>query len=287
MFSSLTLVLSWAQLKDRLTATPLVHNNIREPVAQPSRRIRFRALSPSRTGVGASRSRIELRINACSIATVAAIGLTALSLALAGPAAATGPHGTDGTGNHTATGATQEPADGAEGSTPQSENTEDPTSDPPVGELPTGADPGPAAGHEKCKRPKGNRELPPWCTDPASGWMGSTTLRAHTEPVSPPGICDASRGCRRRGPGGAVGDERGRGAERDAGDVLRPRSPQRAGRRASTMRAGARCATATVAARSPWAGAGGPAAGAHPGWARGGAEHLRALCRRGPADLRW
>jgi len=203
-----------------------------------------------------SRSRIELRINACSIATVAAIGLTALSLALAGPAAATGPHGTDGTGNHTATGATQEPADGAEGSTPQSENTEDPTSDPPVGELPTGADPGPAAGHEKCKRPKGNRELPPWCTDPASGWMGSTTLRAHTEPVSPPGICDASRGCRRRGPGGAVGDERGRGAERDAGDVLRPRSPQRAGRRASTMRAGPRCATATVAARSPWAGGG-------------------------------
>ena len=176
MFSSLTLVLRWAHFKDRLTATPLGHNNIREPVSQPSRRIRCRAHSPSRTAIGASRSRIALWMNACSIATVAAIGLTALSLVFAAPAAATGPHGTDGTGHHTATGATQEPADGAEGSTPQSDTAEDPAADPPVGELPTGSDPGPTAGHDKCKRPKGNRGLPPWCTDPASGWMGSTTI---------------------------------------------------------------------------------------------------------------
>jgi hypothetical protein len=55
-------------------------------------------------------------MNACSIATVAAIGLTALSLVFAAPAAAV-PQGTGGTGNHTATGATRERADGAEGST--------------------------------------------------------------------------------------------------------------------------------------------------------------------------
>lgn len=183
-----------AHLTDRLTATPFVHDDIREPVGKSSRRIRFRALSPRRTGVGASRSRIALWMNACSIATVAAIGLTALSVVLAARAAAAGPHGTEGTGNHTATGATQEPADGAEGSTPQSDNTEDPAADPPAGELPTGPDPGPAAGHDKCKRPKGLRGFPPWCTDPAAGWMGSTTHRAQASYPSTPsakGICDA------------------------------------------------------------------------------------------------
>ena len=122
-------------------------------------------------------------MNACSIATVAAIGLTALSLTLAAPAAATRPHGTDGTGNHTANGATQEPIDRTEDSTPQLDNADDPTADPPVAELPTGSDPGPAAGHDKVQRPKGHRGFLPWCTDPAAGWMGSTTHRA--EPSYP------------------------------------------------------------------------------------------------------
>jgi hypothetical protein len=63
-------------LKDRLTATPFGHNDIRELSGEPSRRIRFRALSPSRTGVGAPRSRIDLWMIACSIATVAVIGPT-------------------------------------------------------------------------------------------------------------------------------------------------------------------------------------------------------------------
>jgi hypothetical protein len=44
-------------------------------------------------------------------------------------------------------------------------------------------------GHDKCKRPKGNRPYMPWCTDPASGWMQSTTRRAvatYPGPFKPP-----------------------------------------------------------------------------------------------------
>ena len=62
------------------------------------------------------------------------------------------------------------------------------------------------------------------------------------------------------------------------------------GRRASTTadRAAVRHGTGTrLGDPGRAAGAGGPAAGAHPGWARGAAEQLRALRRRGPADRRW
>jgi hypothetical protein len=47
-----------------------------------------------------------------------------------------------------------------------------------------------AAGHDKCKRPKGNRRLLPWCTDPAGGWLGSTTQRVHNDVDIPTGICE-------------------------------------------------------------------------------------------------
>ena len=32
--------------------------------------------------------------------------------------------------------------------------------------------------------------LPLWCTDPAAGWIGSTTYRAQNNPGNPIGICD-------------------------------------------------------------------------------------------------
>jgi hypothetical protein len=118
-----------------------------------------------------------------SIVTVTAIGLTALSLALAAPAAAHSPHGSGGISNHSATGATHERAAGAEGSTPPPDDAETPAADPPAAEPPTASGPAVLPGHDKCKRSKGHRGYPPWCTDPAAGWLGSTLHRA--EPSYP------------------------------------------------------------------------------------------------------
>jgi hypothetical protein len=47
-----------------------------------------------------------------------------------------------------------------------------------------------AAGHDKCKRPKGNRLLLPWCQDPAGGFIGSSTLRVASPPAGPTSLCD-------------------------------------------------------------------------------------------------
>jgi hypothetical protein len=216
-FAGPMLVLRGAHLKDRLTAIALAISDIREPIGRPLRRIRLRAPSPSRAEVGASRSRIGLRMSACSIATAVAIGLTALSLVLAASASATGSHGSDGAGNHSATRAGQGRADGTDGSSRPStadrpNSIEDPSPDPdPSADPDLSADPeaseASAPGHDKCKRPKGNRPLLPWCTDPAGGWMGSTTHRVETNIANPMGICDSSSlhsssGCRPARPAG-------------------------------------------------------------------------------------
>jgi hypothetical protein len=49
-----------------------------------------------------------------------------------------------------------------------------------------------AAGHDKCKRPKGNRRLLPWCQDPAGGFIGSSTLRVPSPTAGPTSLCDAT-----------------------------------------------------------------------------------------------
>jgi hypothetical protein len=186
----------------RSTAIPLVINDIRKPVGQRSRRVRFRAPSPTHTETGASRSRIGLILSTCTIATVAAIGLTTSSLVLAASASATGLHHRKGAGNHTATEAGHGRTDGAGASSRPSTHDRPNNVDPNTVGKPA-ADPDAskafAAGHDKCKRPKGNRRLLPWCTDPAGGWMGSTTHRVETNIPIPMGICDPSGpspGCR-------------------------------------------------------------------------------------------
>jgi hypothetical protein len=67
---------------DRLRVTPFDCTNIRECIT-------------------ASRWRFGFKITDRAIVTTTAIGLTAVSLVLAAPASATGPHGTDGAANHT------------------------------------------------------------------------------------------------------------------------------------------------------------------------------------------
>jgi hypothetical protein len=160
---------------DRLPVTPFDCNNIRERIT-------------------ASRWRVRFKITGCAIVTTTAIGLTAVSLVLAAPASATDLHGTDGPANHTATSASQERDESVGGWSERS--TRDGVdyvgkvaTDPSVGEPATAAEPDTAdpeasevwlPGHDKCKRPKGKRRLLPWCTDPAGGWIGSTTLRAQS-----------------------------------------------------------------------------------------------------------
>ena len=105
--------------------------------------------------------------------TAAVIGLCALSVALAAPAAAHGPHG----------GGTPRPADatavheGDKGSTPAPSSTQnlsvDPRSVPPtVSPLVL------LSGHDKCKKSIGDMPSPPWCTDPSAGWIWTSLHRA-------------------------------------------------------------------------------------------------------------
>jgi len=164
-FAGSMLVRRGAHQGDRLTAIALAISDIREPIDRPLRRSRLRAPSPNRAEVGPSRSRIGLRLSACSIATAVAIGLTALSLVLAASTSATGSHGKNGAGNHSATQAGQGQADGTNGasrpSTPDRPNSvEDPSPDPDLSADPEASE-ALAPGHDKCKRPKGNRPLLP------------------------------------------------------------------------------------------------------------------------------
>jgi hypothetical protein len=173
---------------DRLPVTPFDYNNIRERII-------------------ASRWRVRFKIADCAIVTTTAIGLTAVSLVLAAPASATNPHGTHGPANHTAMSASQERDESAGDSSQPSrrddvDNVGKVATDPSVGEPATAAEPDTAnpeasevwlPGHDKCKRPKApKRPLLPWCTDPAAGWIESTTHRAENNPANPTGICDAS-----------------------------------------------------------------------------------------------
>jgi hypothetical protein len=149
--------------------------------------------------------RVRSRLSDCAIVTATAIGLIAVSLVLAAPASAD-PHGTDGPANHTATSGSQERNESVGGSSQRSRrdgvaNVGKVATDPSVGEPATAAEPDTAdpeasevwlPGHDKCKRRKGNMRLLPWCTDPAAGWIGSTTHRAENIPPNPNGICDAS-----------------------------------------------------------------------------------------------
>jgi hypothetical protein len=150
--------------------------------------------------------RVRFKIADCAIVTTTAIGLTAVSLVLASPAAATDPDGTTGPADHTATSASQQRDQSVGGSSQPSklggvDNVGTVTTDPSVGEPATAAEPDTAnpgssevllPGHDKCKRRRGLRSLPLWCTDPAAGWIGSTTHRAQNDPGNPIGICDAS-----------------------------------------------------------------------------------------------
>lgn len=154
-----------------------------------------------RLGHGAS-WRVRFKIADCAIVTTTAIGLTAVSLVLAAPASATDPHGTNGPANQAAASAIQERDESVGGSSQRwrrdgVDNVGKVATDPSVGEPATAAEPDTAnpeasevwlPGHDKCKRRRGLRSLPLWCTDPAAGWIGSTTYRAQNNSGNPIGI---------------------------------------------------------------------------------------------------
>ena len=136
-------------------------------------------------------SQVLFRINACVTAVAAAFAIT---LVMSATASAQGHHRTGGAGHQRAAHSSEErPVGASSGSiTDHGVNrAERPTDD---ADLPESVHP----GHDKCKRQKGDRPQLPWCTDPASGWMGSTTLRVRTIPPEPRGICDVGsvRSCR-------------------------------------------------------------------------------------------
>ena len=151
-------------------------------------------------------SRLRFRIAGCAIVTATAIGLTAVSLVLAAPASGTDPDVNDGPATQTAASASQERDESVGASSQQTrrdgvDNVGKVATDRSVGEPATAAEPDTAdpeaseawlPGHDKCKRRRGLRSLPLWCTDPAAGWIGSTTYRAQNDPGNPIGICDIS-----------------------------------------------------------------------------------------------
>jgi hypothetical protein len=114
-------------------------------------------------------------IDARAITAVSAIWLSALSIVLT--ASATGAD--DAAAPSQLVGVATPPS--TNGGT---DSIEEPAGDPAVSAEAV------AAGHDKCKRPKGNRRLLPWCTDPAGGWLGSTTSRVHNDTEIPTGICE-------------------------------------------------------------------------------------------------
>jgi hypothetical protein len=194
------------QIRDRRRGIPFVWNGFRKLGAYPSPRTQVHAASPVRTGVGVCRWRTGWQLNWCSIVTVSTTGLTAMSLVMAAPASANGGHGTDGSDSQTATSASHERADLSERSPDYSrhngaDDLPSPAADPSTSETLVPWE----AGHDRCKKQKGNRRLLPWCTDPGAGWVGSTTLRVRPNAAAPPGMCDAigfrpSLVCRRVGP---------------------------------------------------------------------------------------
>lgn len=146
-------------------------------------------ISKNSTTPGGCASQVLLRINACVTAVAAAF---AMSFVMSATASAQGHHRTGSDGDNTAAHTSEErPDDASSGSSTDDgvNGAERPTDD---ADLPESAHP----AHDKCKRRKGNRPLLPWCTDPASGWMGSTTLRVRSNPPELRGICEVARSCR-------------------------------------------------------------------------------------------
>ena len=145
----------------------------RKPV--PPRTRRFDRVSALRPG------------SAGWIVAAAAIGLTALSVALAAPASAHGSHdGGDIRHHHTATSSLHEQADRANRVTSPSSSTHNAAVDPPASNPPTGSMLL-VPGHDKCKAQKGGAPGPPWCTDPAAGWEQSTLHRTDASFPTLPG----------------------------------------------------------------------------------------------------
>jgi len=136
------------------------------------------------------------------IVAAAAIGLTALSVALAAPASAHGSHDGGDIRHHlTTTSAVHQQADGAKTSTSPSSNTQNAALHPPASNSPTGSMPI-VPGHDKCKAEKGGVPGPPWCTDPSAGWEQSSLHRTDASFPTLPGAqaaaetgrADAGRG---------------------------------------------------------------------------------------------
>jgi hypothetical protein len=132
----------------------------------------------STSGGRARRLRSGAHHRARWIVTAVAIGLTALALGLAAPAVAKVPHGSGGAAHHTASrvvhALSHAPSGGTVGPTVSSRSTERPAANASANEPATAAHP----GHDKCKKSKGGRGYPPWCTDPSAGWMSGSLHKA-------------------------------------------------------------------------------------------------------------
>jgi hypothetical protein len=154
-----------------LVAMPPRRAQVVQPRERPKPSITKDSISP-RIPRGRG-SQVLLRITACSAAVVAAL---ATSFVMAATASAQQHHHVDGAGHHSAAHTSKERPHGASSgsSTDDGVNSAHGPKD--------GVTLGRSAnhGHDKCKRHKGNRPLLPWCTDPNSGWLGSTTLRVQS-----------------------------------------------------------------------------------------------------------
>jgi hypothetical protein len=150
--------------------------------------------------------RVGFKTADCAVVTAIAIGLTAVLLVLAASASATNPLANDGPANQTATSASQERDESvggwSQGSRPDGvDNVGKVATDPSVGEPATAAEPDTAnaeasevwqPGHDKCKRRRGLRLLPLWCTDlPPVGLPVLPSGRRITQPTQT-AFCDAS-----------------------------------------------------------------------------------------------
>lgn len=140
------------------------------------------------------------------IVAAAAIGLTALSIALAAPASAHGSHGGGGIRHQNTTiSASQAQAPSAKSSTAPSSHAENAAADPPAGNLSADSTSQVRPGHDKCKAEKGPMPDPPWCTDPSAGWMQSTLNRTDGSfPTLPGAQAAADRGRAAAGRGAAT-----------------------------------------------------------------------------------
>jgi hypothetical protein len=120
--------------------------------------------------------------------SAAAAGLVALSLTMAAPASADGPHHGHRTGDgHTTSdtgghGAHESDASAQRREAAAPSASASSTPDRPV--FPT--------GHDKCRKTK-HRRLLPWCADPGAGWLGETTLRGVSTGKFSRDLCLAAR----------------------------------------------------------------------------------------------